>query len=105
MIRAEFFARNGKPVGFHVTGHSGTARRGQDIICAAVSSAAYLTANTITEVAGVQAEISAADGDMLLRTDEKDAASCGILLRGFEIHMKALSRQYPESIAVIDTEV
>ena len=44
MIRAEFFAdAQGTLLGFSVTGHAGLAESGEDILCAAVSSAAYMT--------------------------------------------------------------
>ena len=43
MIRADFFANaDGALLGFSVLGHSGLAQEGEDILCAAVSSAAYM---------------------------------------------------------------
>ena len=51
MIRADFFANaDGALLGFSVLGHSGLAQEGEDILCAAVSSAAYMTANTVLEI-------------------------------------------------------
>lgn len=105
MIRAVFFKRHGRPLGFRVAGHSGVSAAGTDIVCAAVSSAAYLTANTITEVLGVKARVLVKDGEMLLEIPENDAAPCGSLLKGFRLHMAALGEQYPDHIEVIDTEV
>lgn len=44
MIQAEFLmAEGGAAAGFHITGHAG-GEAGTDIVCAAVSSAAYLVA-------------------------------------------------------------
>lgn len=105
MIHAEFFTKNNQPTGFRISGHSGASEPGTDIICAAVSSAAYLTANTITDVIGIPADISVQDGMMLLKVPLKDAASCGILLKGFHLHMAALKEQYPKNIELTDTEV
>ena len=105
MIRAEFFSKGGMPVGFRVSGHSGASEAGTDIVCAAVSSAAYMTANTVTDVIHVPAEASVSGGAMVLRIPEKDAAACGALLRGFRLHMSALQKQYPENITLTDTEV
>ena len=93
------------PVGFRISGHSGFSKEGTDIVCAAVSSAAYLTANTITDVIGVSAEISVEDGLMLFRIPEKGAAVCGALLKGFRLHMAALQKQYPKNIELTDMEV
>lgn len=36
--------------GFEISGHSDFAEEGSDIVCAAISSAAYMTANTVTEI-------------------------------------------------------
>ena len=54
MICVEFLAQpDGRVMGFRVEGHSGYAEEGADIVCAAVSSAAYLIVNSVTEVRGV----------------------------------------------------
>ena len=104
MIRAEFFSQAGRPVGFRLTGHAGFSGAGTDIVCAAVSSAAYLTANTITDVAGSAADVTAEDGVMFLRLFSPDAVA-GAILRGFRLHMEGLQEQYPQNIEITDMEV
>ena len=60
MIRAVFFeSESGR--GFEITGHAG-GNAGSDIVCAAVSSAVYMAANTVTDVINVHAGISEQDG-------------------------------------------
>ena len=93
------------PVGFRIAGHSGSSEAGTDIVCAAVSSAAYLTANTVTDILHVSAKVSVKDGSMVLHVPEKDTAACSALLLGFRLHMSALQQQYPENITLTDTEV
>ena len=105
MIRAEFFKKGDMPVGFRISGHSGTSEAGTDIVCAAVSSAAYLTANTVTDVMNVPAQASVEEGAMFFQVPEKDTAVCSVLLRGFRLHMMALQQQYPENIKLTDPEV
>ncbi len=106
MIRAEFFAdRDGLLTGYHISGHSGFAESGQDIICAFVSSAAYMTANTITDVMGIDAEAQVSDGDMRFMVAKKDAARCRDALEGLRLHLLSTEEQYPEFLKVINTEV
>ncbi len=106
MIRAEFFAdRDGLLKGYHISGHSGYDESGRDIICAFVSSAAYLTANTITEVMGIAAEAEVADGDMRFMVSGKDAVRCRDALEGLRLHLLSTEEQYPEFLKVINTEV
>ena len=105
MINAEVFGTS--PIkGFHITGHSDFSESGSDIVCAAVSSAAYMTANTLTEIIGIEPEIEESDGDMYLKiaTDEEIQKSQEIL-RGFLLHLNALSEQYQKYIKVSITEV
>lgn len=105
MICAEFFKKGGKLVGFSISGHSGAACSGRDIVCAAVSSAAYLTANTVTDVIGVKAGVSAGGGRMELTVPDSGADKCAVTLKGFRLHMEGLRKQYPEYLHVHDTEV
>ena len=59
MISIDFFAAQGALTGFSAHGHADTAPYGEDIVCAAVSSACLLTANTITEVLHLPAAVPA----------------------------------------------
>ena len=106
MIHVEFFTfPDGGSAGFRISGHSGAGAKGYDIVCAAVSSAAYLTANTITDVIGVKARVSVEDGSMNFKIAPQDAEACRPLLEGLRLHLKALCGQYPKNIQINDTEV
>ncbi len=94
--------RGGRIVGFDVSGHTGLASAGQDILCAAISSAAYLTANTITEVLEVRADVSVADGSMKLLVPAGEEDKCRVTLEGLRIHLEQLSEQYPKGLRIIN---
>lgn len=105
MIKAEIFGDS--PIqGFHITGHSDFSEEGSDIVCAAVSSAAYMTANTLTEIVGADPEIKVSDGDMYLKIKtEEELKRSQEILEGFVLHLNALSEQYQKYIKVSITEV
>ena len=105
MIKAEFFVKSEKIIGFHLTGHSGMDRHGKDVLCAFVSSAAYMTANTVTDVIGAEAQASDGDGDMYVRISESDADRCSDIFSGFRLHLLNTEEQYPKYLKVIFTEV
>ena len=106
MIRAEFFITpDGLLSGFHIKGHSGSAESGRDIICAFVSSAAYMAANTITDVIGVNARAEDASGEMIVSVRKEDAARCSDILNGLRLHLLNTEELYPEFLKVIFTEV
>ena len=103
MIRVSFKAAHGNLCGFRITGHGG-GEMGQDIVCAAVSSAAYMTANTITDILCATADITVDDGLMdVTVTDRIDA--CQSILGGFRLHLQALEEQYPKRVHLMNTEV
>ena len=53
MVKASFCIRENS-ASFTIKGHSGFSEEGSDIVCAAVSSAAIMSVNTITEILGVK---------------------------------------------------
>ena len=64
MIKVIFFKSGDNIRGFELSGHSGYAEEGSDIVCSAVSSVAYMVANTVTEIIGVNAKVELDDGYM-----------------------------------------
>lgn len=99
-----FHFDDGALKGFLIEGHSGSAQSGSDIVCASVSSAAYLTANTLTEIAGVKADIDVSDGYMKFTVPENFKKQSQVCLKGFVLHMEQLEEQY-NSYVKISTEV
>ena len=104
MIRVRFHTAGDKLIGFTLDGHAGWGASGQDIVCAAVSSAAYMTANTVTEILGATANITVDDGYMDVRLTDK-IADCQDILSGFRLHLEALQEQYPKRVHLMNTEV
>lgn len=98
MITVQFFEEN---KGFVISGHSGYAEEGSDIVCASVSSAVYMTANTLTEVVGAEADIKISDGFMELRIREPEHET-DILIEGLKLHVTQLSQQYPQYVITKD---
>lgn len=99
MIKANFFTEGDMLTGFEICGHSGYSEQGSDIVCSAVSSAAYMTANTLTEVLNIEADIKLnQDGFFSLTVEPQSDAQA--ILKGFEIHIEALAQDYPENIKV-----
>ena len=98
-----FLSRDDLPCGFEFRGHTGYADEGEDILCAAISSAVYMTANTITDIIGLDADIIEDDGYMkLMIIESDDKAEC--ILRGLRLHMEGLREQYPKYIKITDKE-
>ena len=101
MIRFKFFLSGDAVIGFDAAGHAGHGAKGNDIVCAAVSSAAYLTANTLTDYFSADAAVEVdPNGRMtlVLRSENETARQT---LKGLEHHIRMLSEQYPDCIKII----
>ena len=105
MIKVEFFGT--EPIyGFHIMGHSDMNPEGPEILCAAVSSAAYMTANTGTDVIGIEPELQVSDGDMLLKVKtEQEAEQCRVLFDGLKLHLREIAKDYPKYLKIRNSEV
>lgn len=100
MINVRFFRANGNLTGFEISGHSGSAEYGSDIVCAAISSCAYMTANTITDIIGIKADITVDDGYMSVALSEKDSLKAKDILSGFRLHIAQMAKDYPDNITL-----
>ncbi len=105
MIRAVILNRGSNLCGFDVQGHAGQAEQGRDIVCAAVSSAVYLAANTLTEVCGCRATVVEQAGQLRVLVSEGEENKATTILRGLQLHLKGLCAQYPQYIQLQQTEV
>lgn len=98
MTKARFWEN-----GFSVTGHS--TRDADDdegrLVCSAVSSAAFMAANTITEVIGDSAEISVKDGEMSLSVKAPSDKTKAVLA-GLKLHLSELSEQYGKRLNITE---
>ena len=103
MIRVCFFKKGEMLTGFESKGHSDSAEYGKDILCAFVSSACYLTANTVTEVIKLDSDARAEEGYMRLCIKENPEKAQDIL-NGLRLHLTELKKDYPEKIEVRITE-
>ena len=63
MTKCEFFTEGDRITGFTISGHSGYAEQGQDIVCAAISAVATMAEATINDVCGAKAKVRVKEED------------------------------------------
>ncbi len=101
MIKARFYLTDNNRInGFKIKGHSGSAETGEDVICAFVSSAAYMTANTLTDVMNIKADTKVSDGYMSFKV-RSNLSEAQQILEGLRLHLEGLAGDYPDNIKVI----
>ena len=101
MTSVKFLADCKGIYGFEISGHSSTD--GDDTVgktvCAAVSSAAYMAANTITEIIGDEADAKVPEAKMFFYVKNPSDASKKVL-EGLKLHLTELSDQYSNNIKI-----
>ncbi|MDO4607592.1 MAG: ribosomal-processing cysteine protease Prp [Clostridia bacterium] len=104
MTRVKFL-KDGSIVGFEIFGHSSCDENDFEgkIVCSAVSSAAYMAANTIIEIIGDKCFATIDDAKMLVTVDAPCKETVAVL-NGLKLHLTELSKQYSKRIRII-TEV
>jgi uncharacterized protein YsxB (DUF464 family) len=108
MTTASFATDGSRFVAFTIAGHSGLAESGEDILCAAITSAVRLTECAINDVLGLEAAVKVNQRDAsitlkLPRNLEGEADSlCQTLLASLMVYFVQLQEEYPEHIIVME---
>lgn len=104
MTNAVFYLKDGFITRFKISGHTTNydCEQGR-LVCACVSSAVYLTANTVTDVIFAKADIIEQDGFIDFTLLDK-FNECDVVLKGLKLHLTELSKDYKNFIK-ITTEV
>ena len=97
---------DGRISGFSVSGHSGYAEAGQDIVCAAVSAAVGMAEATINDVCGAKAKIRVKEEDaritLTLPASCDEEESVQAVLAGLLLYLCNLRDEYPDYIEVLE---
>lgn len=108
MITAEFHLKEERFVGFSIRGHAGYGAAGNDIPCAAVSSATELTVNGITEIVKAEAAVDVFENEikLVLSGGKPEAQTAAVqFLQALRLHLELVSEDFPGSLRIQDVEV
>jgi len=106
MTRCEFFTEGDRINGFSISGHSGYAEAGSDIVCAAISAVVTMAEATINEVCGAKAKVRVKDEQaritltLPVSCDEEETVQA--ILAGMMITLCGMRDDYPDYIEVLE---
>ena len=105
MITVRLIKNGNIAIGFDVSGHSGYAESGSDIVCAAVSSAVGLAETIINDSLKLSANVSidpeTARVSLELSSGNDEGSA---VLSGFERHVRGIAEEYPKYIKVLEVQ-
>ncbi len=106
MTRCEFFTEGDRITGFAVSGHSGYAEAGQDIVCAAISAVVGMVEATVNDVCGAKAKVRVKDEQtritLTLPASCDEEESVQAVLAGMLLYLCNLRDEYPDYIEVLE---
>lgn len=108
MTTAAFHMEGDRIVRFDISGHSGYAEAGSDIVCAAVSAVVGMVECTVNEVLGLAAAVKMDPerGHLSLHLpgglSEMDENTCQTMLVGMMVYLSELHQEYPDYIEVME---
>ena len=106
MINVEFFSQDGRRTGFSVSGHSGYAEAGSDVICAAGTAIVRFAEATLNDILGVGAKVRVDEEKALislkLPANYEDEEAVQAVLDGMMLTLASLRDENPDYIEVME---
>ena len=110
MTTVTFRTEGSRITGFDVSGHSGYAPEGEDIVCAAVTSTVRLIECVLNDVMGLCASVKVSKklAHISLRIPgslgQTSESTCQTLLTGMMVYLTELHSEYPDFIEVLEAD-
>ena len=110
MTTVTFHSDGSRITGFTVEGHSGFANEGEDILCAAITSAVRLAECAINDVLGLEASVKVREKDASISLKlpgslgQTNESTCQTLLTALMLHFAELQEEYPDHLIVFDND-
>ena len=106
MTKCEFFTEDDRITGFSVSGHSGYAEAGADIVCAAISAVVTMAEATINDVCGAKAKVRVKEEDaritLMLPASCDEEETVQAVLSGLLVTLLSFKEDYPDYIEVLE---
>ena len=107
MTRCEFFTEEDRITGFSISGHSGYAEAGSDIVCAAISAVVTMAEATINDVCGAKAKVRVREQEnaritLTLPASCDEEESVQAVLAGMMLTLCSMRDDYPDNIEVLE---
>lgn len=112
MISVTLSKEGANIVGYRLTGHADQGKNGRDIVCAGVSTLSIAALNTLTDVCHLSEFVryEVKDGFLSVhlsssKLDAREMRDAQVALRGMELGLIDLAKQYPKAIKITYKEV
>ena len=107
MTNIMIYCRDNKYIGFCVSGHSGYAKEGEDIVCAGISALTINCINSIEQLTAEKFHMFQHEDDGIIDyiLEEKPGMEAEILLKSLVLGLTDLENEYKDFISLDYKEV
>ncbi|WP_416326091.1 ribosomal-processing cysteine protease Prp [[Eubacterium] hominis] len=104
MVKVTVLHQHQKIVHMTICGHAGYADKGQDLVCAGVSSIAIGMMNALDQMEPDTCDLSMKDADVEIQVNKVTEGN-QLLLRGMIIQLQTLKETYKKYVQINEQEV
>lgn len=109
MTKVEVFHKDGHTVGFEVSGHTGYAEEGSDIVCSAISALTQTAVIGLTELVGLNPALDIRPGGMYCMLEQDtigtDLEKAELILNTMAMGLGSIAETYGDYIRIDEREV
>ena len=100
MTKIKFYKNKNNLIGFEISGHTGFAQSGKDIVCAAVSTASQMALLCLTDEIKIQPEVKISDGylKVFVKEDDLDKIGVQLILKTCLNMLKTIEKDYKKNM-------
>lgn len=103
------FRKNGRLIGFEISGHTGYAESGEDIVCAAVSAITQTAVMGIQNLVKCPAAFETEDGELRFMLDKsvkgKSLEQAELILGTMLLGLRSVKNEYGKYLKLTEREV
>ena len=110
MTTVRFRTEGNRVTGFDSVGHSGYAEEGEDIVCAAITSAIRLVEATVNDVLGLAASVHVSGKEARISVrlpgglSATAESTCQALLTGLLVYRVQLHNEFPDNFEILEED-
>ena len=100
MIKIKIERKAGKIIAFSAEGHSDYKRKGEDIVCAGISSILQTATLGLKEYLRADVEIKKEIGNMMVRLKKFPTVENQAILEAMLLGLEKIEKEYPEEVKI-----
>ena len=101
MTKITFYTENGVYRGFSAEGHAGFKKKGEDIVCAAISVLITNTVNALETITCEDIEVGKDDGYLVMNLKSFNNPASQVLMKTLALGVEGIQKEYGKKYCTV----